>query len=59
MINDAKEELVRRFYKEEDTDITKNYWPIGISSGFSKVYEIFMHSNLTNFTKSVFSRIIL
>ena len=55
---DAKSALVRPIYKKEDRNKLKNYRPISLLNGFSKVYERFLHDNLSSFTEKVLSQYV-
>ena len=47
---DAKMALVRPIYKKGDSGKLKNYRPISLLNGFSKIYERFLYDNLFDFT---------
>ena len=55
---DAKTALVRPIYKKDDGDQVKNYRPVSLLNGFSKVYERFLHDSLSKFTDQIFSKFI-
>ena len=50
----AKTALVRPIYKKDDRGKIKNYRPVSLLNGFSKIYERFLHDSLSNFTDTVF-----
>ena len=55
---DAKTVLVRSTCKKDDRDQIKNYRPVSLLNGFSKVYERFLHDSLSKFTDQIFSKFI-
>ena len=55
---DAKTALARPIYKKDDRDQIKNYRPVSLLNGFSKVYERFLHDSLSKFTDQIFSKFI-
>ena len=55
---DAKTALVRPIYKKDDRDQIKNYRPVSLLNGFSKIYERFLHDSLSKFTDNIFSKFI-
>ena len=50
--------LVRPIYKKDDRGKLKNYRPISLLNGFSKIYERFLHNNLSDFTEKILSRFV-
>ena len=52
----AKTALVRPIYKKDDRDKIKNYRPISLLNGFSKIYEIFLHDSLSKVTDEILSK---
>ena len=54
----AKTVLVRPIYKKDDRDKIKNYRPVSLLNGFSKIYERFLHDSLSNFTDKIFSQFV-
>jgi len=55
---DAKTALVWPIYKKDDRDQIKNYRPVSLLNGFSKIYERFLHDSLSKFTDDIFSKFI-
>lgn len=55
---DAKTALVNPLYKKDDRDEIKNYRPVSLLNGFSKIYERFLHNSLSKFTEKIFSEFI-
>ena len=45
-------------YKKDDRDHIKNYRPVSLLNGFSKVYERFLHDSLSKFTDQIFSKFL-
>ena len=54
----AKTALVRPIYKKDDRGKIKNYRPVSLLNGFSKIYERFLHDSLSNFTDKVLSKFV-
>ena len=54
----AKTALVRPMYKKDDSDKIKNYRPVSLLNGFSKIYERFLHDSLSNFTDKILSKFV-
>ena len=54
----AKIALARSIYKKDDRDKIKNYRPISLLNGFSKIYERFLHDSLSNFTDKILSKFV-
>ena len=54
----AKAVLVRPKYKKDDRGKIKNYRPVSLLNGFSKIYERFLHDSLSNFTGKVLSKFV-
>ena len=54
----AKTALVRPIYKKDDRGKIKNYRPVSLLNGFSKIYERFLHDSLSNFTGKVLSKFV-
>ena len=46
----TKTALVRPIYKKDDRGKIKNYRPVSLLNGFSKIYERFLHDSLSSFT---------
>lgn len=53
--DNAKAALVRPIYEKEDRNKAKNYRPVSLPNGLSKIYETFFYNSLTNFTDKIFS----
>ena len=54
----AKAVLVRPKYKKDDRGKIKNYRPVSLLKGFSKIYERFLHDSLSNFREKVLSKFV-
>ena len=54
----AKTALVKPLYKKDDRNKIKNYRPVSLLSGFSKIYERFLHDSLSNFTDKILSKFV-
>ena len=54
----AKTAAVRPCYKKDDRTKVKNYRPVSLLNIFSKIYERFLHENLTNYVNSFLSKFI-
>ena len=54
----AKAVLVRPKYKKDDRGKIKNYRPVTLLKGFSKIYERFLHDSLSNFREKVLSKFV-
>ena len=54
----AKTALVRSIYKKDDRDKIKNYRPVSLLNGFSKIYERFLHDSLSKFTDTILSKFV-
>ena len=54
----AKITLGRPIYKTDDTDKIKNYRPVSLLNGFSKIYERFLRDSLSNFTDKILSKFV-
>ena len=54
----AKTALVRPIYKKDDRGKIKNYRPVSLLNGFSKIYERFLHDSLSSFTDKVLSKFV-
>ena len=54
----AKTETVRLIFKKDDRTNIKNYRPISLLNIVSKIYERFLHGNLTNYVETFFSKFI-
>ena len=54
----AKTALVKPIYKKDDRGKIKNYSPVSLLIGFSKIYERFLHDSLSNFTDKVLSKFV-
>ena len=55
---DAKTVLVRSLHKKNDQDKIQNYRPVSILNGFSKVYERYLLSSLSNCIEKMLSNFI-
>ena len=55
---DSKTALVRPLHKKDDRSQIKNYRPVSLLNGFSKIYERFLHNSLCKFTDKIFSHFI-
>ena len=47
----AKTATVTPIFKKEDRANIKNYHPVSLLNIFSKIYERFLHENLTNYVE--------
>ena len=54
----AKTATGRPVFKKDDRTKTKNYWSVILSNMFSKIYERFLHENLTNCVNTFLSKFI-
>ena len=54
----AKTALVKPIYKKDDGEKIKNYRPVNLLNGFSKIYERFLHDSLSNFTDKLLSEFV-
>ena len=54
----AKIATVRPSFKKDDRTKIKNYWPVSLLNMFSKIYEKFIHENLTNYLNTLLSKLI-
>ena len=54
----AKTATVRPIFKKDDRTKIKNYLPVSLLNMFSKIYERFLHENLTNFVNTFLSKFI-
>ena len=54
----AKTAMVRPIYKKDDRDKIKNYRPVSLLNGFSKIYERFLHNSLSDFTENILSKFV-
>ena len=52
----AKNATVRPIVKEGDRTEIKNYRPVSLLNIFSKIYERFLHENLTNYIDTFLSK---
>ena len=52
----AKTATVRPIFKKDDRTKIKNYRPAGLLNIFSKIYERFLHENLTDYVDSFLSK---
>ena len=55
---EAKSALVRPIYKKDDRSKIKNYRPISLLNGLSKVYERYLHDKLTSYSVKVLSQFV-
>ena len=46
------------FYKKDDRGKIKNYRPVTLLNGFSKIYERFLQDSLSNFTDKVLPKFV-
>ena len=46
------------FYKKDDRGKIKNYRPVTLLNGFSKIYKRFLHDSLSNFTDKILSKFV-
>ena len=54
----AKTATVRPFFKKRDRTEIKNCRPVSLLNIFSKIYERFLHENLTNYVDTFLSKFI-
>ena len=54
----AKTETVRLIFKKDDRTNIKNYRPISLLNIASKIYERFLHGNVTNYVETFLSKFI-
>ena len=54
----AKTALVKPINKKDDRGKIKNYRPVSLLNGFSKIYEKFLHDSLCNFTDKILSNLL-
>ena len=54
----SKTATVRPIFKKDDRTIVKNYRPVSLLNIFSKIYERFLHENLTEYVNSFLSKFI-
>ena len=54
----AKTALVKPINKKDDRGKIKNYRPVSLLNGFSKIYEKFLHDGLCNFTDKILSNLL-
>ena len=54
----AKTATVRPIFKKDDRTKIKNYRPVSLLNIFSKIYERFLHENLTNYVDAFLSKFI-
>ena len=54
----AKTATVRPIFKKDDRTKIKNYRPVSLLNMFSKIYEKFLHENLTNYVNTFLSKFI-
>ena len=55
---EAKTVLVRPLFKKDDRDKIKNYRPVSILNGFSKIYERFLLNSLSEYVENTLSEFI-
>ena len=55
---EAKTALVRPLFKKDDRDKIKNYRPVSILNGFSKIYERFLLNSLSEYVENTLSEFI-
>ena len=58
MSENAKTATVRPIFKKGDRTEIKNYRPFSLLNIFSKIYERFLHENLTNYVDTFLSKFI-
>ena len=56
--NHADTATVRPIFKKDDRTKIKNYRPVSLLNMFSKIYERFLHENLTNYVNTFLSKFI-
>ena len=54
----AKTAAGRPIFKKDDRTNVKNYRPVSVLNIFSKIYERFLHENLTSYVETFFSKSI-
>ena len=54
----SKTATVRPIFQKDDRTKVKNYRPVSLLNIFSKIYERFLHENLTNYVNCFFSKFI-
>ena len=54
----AKTATVRQTFKNGDRTEMKNYRPVSLLNIFTKIYERFLHENLTNYVDTFLSKFI-
>ena len=54
----SKTAAIRPVFKKDDRTKVKNYRPVGLLNIFSKIYERFLHENLTNYVNCFLSKFI-
>ena len=54
----TKTATVRPIFKKDDRTKIKNYRPVSLLNMFSKIYEKFLHENLTNYVNTFLSKFI-
>ena len=54
----VKTAIVRPIFKKDDRTKIKNYCPVNLLNVFSKIYEQFLHENLTNYVDKFISKFI-
>ena len=55
---DAKTAFLIPFSKKGDRGKIKNYRPVTLFNGFSKIYKRFLHDSLSNFTDKILSKFV-
>ena len=55
---DAKTAFVIPFYKKDGRGKIKNYRPVTLLNGFSKIYKRFLHDSLSNYTDKILSKFV-
>ena len=50
--------MVKRLYKKDDWDKTKNYRPVSLLNNFFKIYVKFLHDSLSTFTDKILSKFV-
>ena len=54
----TKTAKVRPIFKKDERTNTNSYRPVSLLNIFSKIYERFLHENLTNYVKTFLSKFI-
>ena len=54
----SKTATVSPIFKKDDRTKVKNYKPVSLLNIFSKIYERFLHENLTNYVNRFLSKFI-